>query len=97
MAKLSKVCADAPEESHLHIVVQVLSPKPEFNLKCSVRKGDGVFSFKISKSGTVDGLKKAIKKEKEHAVHKVDTDHLNLWNVSIPDDQNLKENISKFK
>jgi hypothetical protein len=46
--------------------------------------GDGrIFSVKIPKSGTVDGLKKAIKKEKEHACEGVDADLIDLWKVQV--------------
>ena len=51
MAKLSKVFADEPEESHLHIVVEVPSPEPEFDLNCSVLKGDSVFLSRYPNPG----------------------------------------------
>ena len=41
-----------------------------------------VFPVKVAKSETVGGLKKAIKKEKEHAFDGVDADCLDLWKVS---------------
>jgi Crinkler effector protein N-terminal domain len=83
MAKLSKVFADAPEEGHLHIAVRVPSPEPEFDLNCSVLKGDSVFSVKIPKSGSVDGLKKAIKKEKEPEFDHVAADRIEIWKVQV--------------
>jgi len=43
---------------------------------------DRPFSVKIGKSETVDGLKKAIKKEKKHALVGIDADTLNIWKVS---------------
>ena len=83
MAKLSKVFADAPEENHLHIVVRVPSPEPEFDLKCSVLKSDSVFSVKMPKSGTVDGLKDAIKKKMEPEFDHVAAVRIDLWKVQV--------------
>ena len=83
MAKLSKVFADAPEESHLHIVVKMPSPEPEFDLNCSVFKGDSVFPVKIPKSGSVDGLKKAIKKAMEPEFDHVAAVRMDLWKVQV--------------
>jgi hypothetical protein len=41
-----------------------------------------VFPVRIAKSETVGGLKKAIKKEKEHALDGIDADLVDLWKVS---------------
>ena len=41
-----------------------------------------VFPVRIAKSETVGALKKAVKKEKEHAFDGVDADCLDLWMVS---------------
>ena len=87
---LSEVFSKPLERKNIHIVVTVppaepnLPSEPEFDLNCSVLEGDGrVFSVKIQKSGTVDGLKKAIKEEKKHAFHKVDADLIDLWKVQV--------------
>ena len=87
---MSDVFSDTFLQNDLHIVVQVppahpnLPPEPQFNINCSVLAGDGrIFSVKIPKSGTVDGLKKAIKKEKEHACEGVDADLIDLWKVQV--------------
>jgi Crinkler effector protein N-terminal domain len=100
---LSAVFSDPLNQQHLHIVVRVPLPEPnlprepEFDLNCLVLEGDGrVFSVKIPKSGSVDGLKKAIKKEKENAFREVDADSLDLWMVCILDDDRLMENVHKL-
>jgi len=91
LAKLSRIFSDEPEDEYLHIVVQVPEPEPnrppepQFDLNCSVLGGDDgrVFSVKIAKSATVDGLKKAIRKEKEPEFDYAAADRLNLWMVQV--------------
>ena len=103
MLILSEVFSKPLVQKDLHIVVQVpdpepnLPPEPQFNINCSLHGGDGrIFSVKIPKSGTVDGLKKAIKKEKEPEFDDYAADRLDLWMVSIPDDERLIENVRKL-
>jgi hypothetical protein len=60
--------------------------EPQLDLNCLVL-GDEisagrVFPVRIAKSETVGGLKKAIKKEKEHASDGIDADLVDLWKVS---------------
>lgn len=72
-------------------------PRPDLN--CLVLEDDisalCVFPVEIAKSKTVGGSKETIK-DKKHAFDDIYTDRLDLWKVSIPDDQTLEENISKF-
>jgi Crinkler effector protein N-terminal domain len=63
-----------------------LPSEPQLNLNCLVL-GDEisagrVFPVRIAKSETVGGLKKAIKKEKKHALDGIDADLVDLWKVS---------------
>ena len=87
--KLSDVFNDSLCEKHLHIVLRVPSPanlpsEPEFDLNCSVLGGDGrVFSVKMPKSGTVDGLKDAIKKKMEPEFDHVAVVRMDLWKVQV--------------
>jgi hypothetical protein len=106
LAKLSEVFNDSLVERHLHIIVQVPSPanlpsEPEFDLNCSVLGGDGrLFSVKMPKSGSVDGLKDAIKKKMEPEFDHVAPCRMDLWKISdlnLPDDLNLKDKISDLK
>ena len=55
-----------------------------------------IFPIEIAENKTVGALRKAIKDEKEHAFQHVDADNLILWQVSIPVNRNLTENISKL-
>lgn len=58
--------------------------------------GDGpkhIFPVKIAGTESVGALKKAIKIEKQHLLQHVDADNLDLWKVSLPVDESLKENL----
>jgi hypothetical protein len=55
-----------------------------------------IFPIEIAERKTVGALRKAIKDEKDHAFQQVDADNLILWQVSIPVNQNLTENLSKL-
>jgi len=67
-------------------------------LNCLVLGDDPnhVFAVEISNAKTVSALKKAIKNEKKHTFQHVDADALVLWNVSVPVDRSLEENINNF-
>jgi hypothetical protein len=56
----------------------------KWKLFCIVVGGNTSFSVKISSDETVDDLKKAIKKEKEHDFAGFDADRLTLFKVDVP-------------
>ncbi len=53
-------------------------------LNCSILGPDvgRAFSVQVSPKATVDQLKEAIKKKKEHDLSHIDADRLDLWKVS---------------
>jgi len=67
-------------------------------LNCLVLGDDPnhIFAVEISNAKTASALKKAIKNEKKPAFDHVPADALVLWNVSVPVDRSLKENINNF-
>jgi len=66
-----------------HVNHSITGLDDQFGLFCWVlNKSDRPFSVKIGKSETVDGLKKVIKKEKEHSLVGIDANTLNIWEVS---------------
>jgi hypothetical protein len=56
-------------------------------------KSECPFQVEIAKDKTVDHLKDAIKEKKPNTLIKVDARQLQLWNVSIPDDDQLEASI----
>jgi hypothetical protein len=56
-------------------------------------KSECPFQIEIAKDKTVGHLKRTIKEEKPNTLIKVDADQLQLWNVSIPDDDQLEASI----
>jgi hypothetical protein len=55
-----------------------------------------IFPIEIAENKSVRSLRKAIKDEKEHAFQHVDANNLILWQVSIPVNRNLTENLRKL-
>src|ERR1700685_1560405 len=55
-----------------------------------------IFPIEIAENKSVRSLRKAIKDEKEHAFQHVDASNLILWQVSIPVNRNLTENLRKL-
>ena len=55
----------------------------ELSLTCWIPglENANAFTIDIPRSKTVDHLKKAIKKEKENALNRVDADQLEIWKV----------------
>jgi hypothetical protein len=76
----------APSSPSVHI----------FELNCFVQGDDAsqVFSVEIANNKPISALRKAIKEEKQPQLDHVTADSLTLWNVSIPVDDGLKENVS---
>ena len=73
-------------------------PYPLLTLNCLVR-GDHpnrIFQVKIAPTESVGALKEAIKEKKEKTFEHVDADALGLWNVTIPVDNTLKENLKSL-
>ena len=56
-------------------------------------KSECPFRVEVAKDKTVGDLKGAIKEEKPNTLTKVDADQLQLWKVSIPDDDQLEASI----
>ena len=57
---------------------------------------DHIFTIEIPNAKNVSALKKAIKAEKQLAFQHIDADTLVLWNVSLPVDESLKDNLRNF-
>ena len=55
-----------------------------------------VFAVEISNAKTVSALRETIKDKKKPAFDHVPADALVLWNVSIPVERNLEENVNNF-
>jgi hypothetical protein len=68
------------------------------DLNCLVLGHDAshIFPIEIAENKTVGALRKAIKDEKRPAFDHVPADTLLLWQVSIPVNRNLTENLSKL-
>jgi len=55
-----------------------------------------IFTVKINNTENVATLKEMIKEEKKVAFGSVDADTLDLWNVSLPYDDSLEENLTNL-
>ena len=69
-----------------------------FTVLCYVR-GDEykqVFNVKVGEDESVATLKDAIKEKKSQGFRNVDADSLVLWNVSVPSNRHLKEEVEKL-
>ncbi|KAI9439820.1 hypothetical protein H4582DRAFT_2075187 [Lactarius indigo] len=68
-------------------------------LNCLVygQRYDRIFSVETPGNGNVITLKKAIKNKKNLTFQDVEADTLKLWNVSIPIDEFLEENINDLE
>jgi hypothetical protein len=76
-----------------------LPPVHILELNCVVHDDDHhhIFPVKIAGTESVGTLKKLIKEAKKPAFDHVTADSLRLWNVSIPVDDDFKENVGKFE
>lgn len=54
-----------------------------------------VFPVKIASTESVGTLKELIRDKKKYAFERVDADDLKLWKVSIPVDDDFRENVNK--
>lgn len=68
-------------------------------LNCWVLGGNSTFSVEIDRSEDVGGLKEAIKEKKKVAFDRIDADSLEVWNVSVPinEDTNLEEQVKGLR
>jgi hypothetical protein len=73
-------------------------PNMKFNLNCMMRGGDRnhIFTIKISCTNTVDGLRHAIKIKKGCMFYDVDTNDIPLWNIPLPIDDSLRDNLVRL-
>ena len=55
-----------------------------------------IFPVMISRTKNVGALRKAIKDEKQHVFHSVDADELDLYHISLPDDDELEHRLRDF-
>lgn len=55
-----------------------------------------LFIVSIGKEKSVAALKEAIKQEKSNMFREIDASSLVVWNVSIPYDRNLAENVNNL-
>jgi hypothetical protein len=72
---------------------------PILELNCLFSDDDPghVFSIEIANNKPISALQDAIKEMKQVALEYVDADALKLWDVSIADDDDFEENVSKFE
>ncbi|KAH7904757.1 hypothetical protein BJ138DRAFT_1235200, partial [Hygrophoropsis aurantiaca] len=54
---------------------------------------NNIFEVKVTAVDTVAYLRKAIKHEKPLTFHNVEADSLELWSVSLPNDDALEQNL----
>ncbi|KAH9004561.1 hypothetical protein EDB86DRAFT_1960635 [Lactarius hatsudake] len=102
--KLSGVFSGEFEDEHLHIVVQPpvsviqTNEPPRLELNCLVFGEDNksVFTLKIPGTENVSILKEAIKDKMRPAFDHIAANTLTLWQVSIPNDSNLKLKLSEL-
>ena len=70
-------------------------------LNCWVLGEDStrIFPVEVDRDENVGGLKKAIKEEKKQAFDHIDADSLDVWNVSIPidEDTNLQAQVKGMR
>ncbi|KAH7918817.1 hypothetical protein BV22DRAFT_981633, partial [Leucogyrophana mollusca] len=98
---LSTVFTNPPEKAHVHIIVDV-PPNPPVDrmieLMCWVRGEDVncTFLVEIADTDTVDDLKKQIKAKRPVGFCHVPASDLGLTEVSVPVDDNLRQNIGKL-
>ena len=78
--------------------VPVLDPTQLLSLNCFVLGDDlkKVFTVKIPKTENVSILKKLIKEEKAPHLNHVAASDLELWNVSIPMDDDTEERLKNI-
>ncbi|KAH9046591.1 hypothetical protein EDB84DRAFT_1264903 [Lactarius hengduanensis] len=102
--KLSGVFSDKFEDEHLHIVIQPpasviqANEPPRLELNCLVLGEDrnNIFTVKIPSTKSVSILKDAIKDKMRPTFDHIAAKTLTLWQVSIPDDSNLKLKLSEL-
>jgi Crinkler effector protein N-terminal domain len=74
---------------------------PPLNLNCWVLGEDStcIFSVEIDRGKNVGDLKKAIKEEKKVAFDRINANSLDVWNVSIPidEDANLEAQVKNLR
>jgi len=85
-----------------YLFVVVVTPAPSLLLlNCWVLGEDSarIFPVKIDRDENVGALKKAIKEEKKPAFDHITADSLDVWNVSIPidEDTNLQAQVKNLK
>ncbi|KAF8637024.1 hypothetical protein AX17_003093 [Amanita inopinata Kibby_2008] len=83
-------------EYRLHVVLEV--PQLDFKLNCLVlgESVDYIFQVKIAPNESVFSLKVAIKDGNRPAFNHIDIGTLVLWDVSLPADQHVQENLNKL-
>ena len=99
-----QVCADfraPPSTTAWNLINSLSSMATPFKLNCWVLGEDStrVFTVKIDRDENVWGLKVAIKENKKHAFDKIPANRLDVWNVSIPTDEdvNLEVEVKNLK
>ncbi|KAG2357031.1 hypothetical protein BDR07DRAFT_398572 [Suillus spraguei] len=82
---MSKVFESAPQDKHLHIVIQCSPAVPYFKLNCIVLGDcpDRVFGVDIAQMQAVCDLIEAIKYKKKPDFDRVPAARLDLWQVNI--------------
>ncbi|KAF8949381.1 hypothetical protein BGZ46_005146, partial [Entomortierella lignicola] len=69
---------------------------PKIKFFCILDGDNSPFEVEVGHDGSIGTLKKAIKKEKENKLSKIDADELVLWQVSIPIGDNDDDNPIKL-
>ncbi|KAF8323654.1 hypothetical protein F5887DRAFT_903271 [Amanita rubescens] len=95
--KISLIFDEALEDKHVHILVQAPTAT-RLQLNCYV-KGEPfkqAFEVKIGNDESVAALKGAIKAERAQTFSNVDAASIVLWNISIPYNPTLADNVDKL-
>ncbi|KAM6494879.1 hypothetical protein JOM56_009502 [Amanita muscaria] len=96
---LSDLFPSGSQKKTVQVVVDhphsAISPSRFLQLFCYVRDDDykQAFLLEIKENELVSTLRKSIKEKKRPKFDHIPADSLVLWRVSVPFDQNLKENV----
>ncbi len=84
------------ETLEIHPIPQPVDPSLELNCWFIGPALEPVIPVKISRTASVAALRRAIKKEKHRYLAETEADALELWKVTVPDDEPPEQTLSRL-